>query len=126
VADADDTKGYTGTTVTTGTYRRTLTLSNGSVIWDLSGNMGEQVNKSNLLSTTNPADFASPTSWTGSACGATAGYYSFSGDDGVGQCAYAGQYSYASVGPLRAGLNAGNGIGRIYSSTTPAANVFLR
>lgn len=52
VADANDTLGYSGTgnssgdaTVTSGmvgnTQRRTLTLSNGNVIWDIAGNTYE-------------------------------------------------------------------------------------
>jgi prepilin-type N-terminal cleavage/methylation domain-containing protein len=41
VADANDANGYSGETNTGGNQRRTLTLSNGAVIWDLSGNVLE-------------------------------------------------------------------------------------
>jgi len=40
-ADASDANGYANTGDTTGNQRRTLTLSNGEVIWDLSGNAYE-------------------------------------------------------------------------------------
>ena len=40
-ASANDSDGYSGTGQSTGTQRRTLTLSNGEVIWDLAGNANE-------------------------------------------------------------------------------------
>lgn len=40
-ADSDDNNGYAHTNNTTGNQRRTLRLSNGEVIWDLSGNVFE-------------------------------------------------------------------------------------
>ena len=39
VADTNDSNGYAGETNTGGNQRRTLTLTNGEVIWDLSGNV---------------------------------------------------------------------------------------
>jgi formylglycine-generating enzyme required for sulfatase activity len=41
VADSNDSNGYTGETNTGGKQRRTLTLTNGEVIWDLAGNVWE-------------------------------------------------------------------------------------
>lgn len=38
---ASDSDGYNGTGNTSGTQRRTMTLSNGEVIWDFSGNVSE-------------------------------------------------------------------------------------
>jgi len=38
-ADTNDTNGYYGTGQTTGEQRRTLTLTNGEVIWDMAGNV---------------------------------------------------------------------------------------
>lgn len=38
-ADANDANGYSGETNTGGNQRRTLTLTNGEVIWDLAGNV---------------------------------------------------------------------------------------
>lgn len=40
-ADTNDSNGYAGETNTGGNQRRTLTLSNGQVIWDLAGNVWE-------------------------------------------------------------------------------------
>lgn len=40
-ADTNDANGYFGETNTGGTQRRTLTLSNGEVIWDFAGNVYE-------------------------------------------------------------------------------------
>ena len=40
-ADANDANGYSGETNTGGNQRRTLTLTNGAVIWDLAGNVHE-------------------------------------------------------------------------------------
>lgn len=41
LASADDAQGYTNTSNASGNQRRTLTLSNGQVIWDFSGNVWE-------------------------------------------------------------------------------------
>ena len=41
VADTSDTNGYAGETNTGGNQKRTLTLTNGEVIWDMSGNVWE-------------------------------------------------------------------------------------
>ncbi|MET4781613.1 prepilin-type N-terminal cleavage/methylation domain-containing protein [Glaciihabitans sp. UYNi722] len=41
VADTNDANSYSGETNTGGNQRRTLTLTNGQVIWDLAGNVGE-------------------------------------------------------------------------------------
>ncbi len=40
-ADSNDSNGYSGETNTGGNQRRTLTLANGAVIWDLAGNVYE-------------------------------------------------------------------------------------
>jgi len=49
-ASTDDTDGYNGTSNTSpSNQRRTLTLSNGNVIWDLAGNVWEHVNKANTI-----------------------------------------------------------------------------
>ncbi len=43
-ADTNDANGYAGETNTGGNQRRTLTLNNGQVIWDLAGNIAEYTN----------------------------------------------------------------------------------
>jgi prepilin-type N-terminal cleavage/methylation domain-containing protein len=43
-ATTDDTDGYNGTGSSSGNQRRTLTLTNGEVIWDLAGNVWEWTN----------------------------------------------------------------------------------
>jgi len=66
-ASTDDTKGYFNTLNSSGDQRRTLTLSNGNVIWDLAGNVWEHVNKANT-----PLDgsgYASTTNLVSNACG---------------------------------------------------------
>jgi hypothetical protein len=55
-ASNDDTQGYFGTdgpvsgggTGTNATQKRTLSLSNGSVIWDFAGNINQEVQRSNM------------------------------------------------------------------------------
>jgi hypothetical protein len=55
-ASNDDTQGYFGTdgpasgggTGTNATQRRTLSLSNGSIIWDFAGNVYQEVQRSNM------------------------------------------------------------------------------
>ncbi len=44
VADPSDSNGYAGETNVGGNQRRTLTLSNGQVIWDIAGNIWEWTN----------------------------------------------------------------------------------
>lgn len=44
LAASSDSDNYSGTGQTSGTQRRTLTLSNGEVIWDISGNVWEWTN----------------------------------------------------------------------------------
>lgn len=45
-ADPNDANGYFGTNDTSGNQRRTLTLSNGSVVWDFAGNVWQHVQRS--------------------------------------------------------------------------------
>ncbi len=54
VASTNDSLGYTGETNTGGNQKRTLSLSNGSVVWDLAGNVWEWTNniQSSAIDTT--------------------------------------------------------------------------
>lgn len=54
-ASADDNDGYSGTTNSTGSrQKRTMTLSNGEVIWDFGGNVMERTAGSHLSPTIQP------------------------------------------------------------------------
>jgi Tfp pilus assembly protein PilE len=68
-ASTDDSDGYYLTGNTSGTQRRTLTLTNGQVIWDFSGNIGEYT--TGTISSGNHAGLTSQSSggwleWTNS------------------------------------------------------------
>ena len=89
--------------------KRQLKLSNGEVVWDMAGNVWEHVNGANTL------DGSGYATMSGDVCSAGINqWYSFSGNDGAPACSFAAPYSYAAYGPATPGMNAGNGIGRIY------------
>lgn len=114
-ADTNDLNGYAGETNTGGNQRRTLTLTNGQVIWDLAGNIQEWTSgKTNNLTAQQP------------------------GINGLG---YANrEYSALTnggsfdirVNPVSTGINGAdswvnNGVGRIYSSSDDSSQRgFLR
>jgi phosphatidylserine/phosphatidylglycerophosphate/cardiolipin synthase-like enzyme len=56
-ASIDDTDSYYGTNNTTGNQRRTLTLTNGQIIWDLPGNVWEWTDDIIDLSINRPISF---------------------------------------------------------------------
>lgn len=99
-ASPDDSDGYYGETNTGGNQRRTLTLSNGSVIWDLAGNVWEWTNDTiagaNEPYGDTPAfawrEFTAITSW--------------------------GTITQQTAGPLNSTWNSTQGIGEIYSDGT--------
>ncbi len=113
VASVDDTQGYINTgdkaSTSDGSYgnyssdieqaykgqRRTLTLSNGQIIWDLAGDVWEHVNKANTL---NGSNFDNGFNLVSNACGGN-GNYSFyaAGADTATQCAFKSGYSYANI-----------------------------
>ena len=116
---ATNTVGASGTHL----YRRTHTLSNGEVIWDLSGNVYEWTNDTRttaqLLS-----NFSSQTSSWYEYDGTVAGFSTadFSSDRYI---------PYLSVAPSTGVYNSDNGIGRIYIDTNTASpsgdiHAFLR
>lgn len=97
-ASIDDTNGYFGTGQSSpSTQKRTLTLSNGSVVWDMAGNTWEWTN--NTITGANgpyaaPAglnwrEFPNITNW--------------------------GTMTQQTAGPVNSAWNYTNGIGRIYS-----------
>lgn len=104
-AGTDDNSGYFGTGQTTGNQRRTLTLSNGEVIWDLAGNVCEWT--SNTQSGGQPSVTGDNYNW-----------HEWTAINNLGTL-------LPNPSPLATGLtNAGtwtsasNGIGMIYSSNT--------
>lgn len=56
-AGTDDANGYANTGVTSGSQRRTLTMNNGSVIWDLSANAAEWVAPQGTSVMPSPSDY---------------------------------------------------------------------
>ena len=107
-ASTDDTDGYNGTGNSSGNQRRTLTLTNGEVIWDMAGNVWE---------------------WTSQAL--TASNIGVSGDTGFswrewnnGSLSFGNLPSISRSGAIAAvsGLasitswNSSNGIGQVYSN----------
>ena len=120
-ANADDAQGYDGTGQTTpANQRRTHTLSNGQVIWDLAGNVWEW--NSNVISCAAaactsaemPYDVSPAEEWV----------------EFTNLVSY-GQLSYDLIRPSNVTWNATQGFGRIYTdanAAAPSGNVhaFLR
>lgn len=103
-ADAEDANGYTGETNIGGNQRRTLTLTNGNVIWDLAGNVWE---------------WTSGTSTTGQP-GASG--YSFRQWDGLsvpGSLRINPSPVYANSSGIN--WSSGHGVGMIYSDSNETA-----
>ena len=114
-ADASDANGYTGTGQTTGNQKRTLTLTNGEVIWDMAGNITEWT--SGQVSGANNQPGAPGTGWTG---------YEWPSVTSLGTIS-------VSPTPASTGLSGaaswstGNGVGYLASDTTQSAlRGFLR
>ena len=113
-ASSDDTNGYYLTNNTSpSTQKRTLTLSNGQIIWDMAGNIWQWTNDT-ILGKNEPT-------------GATPGWNwrSFStADDGSGNGGITtwGGMTQTSAGPSNSAWNASNGIGRIFSDGTGTNN----
>ncbi|HPO75387.1 MAG TPA: hypothetical protein PLL80_02160, partial [Candidatus Pacearchaeota archaeon] len=102
-ASTDDNEGYFGTGNTSGNQRRTLTLSNGSVIWDLAGNVWEWTNntiaQNNQPGSSNTCDDAA-----GTGC-----WFEFTEIND-----YRG-LSYNVIRPSDSSWNSSNGVGKIWS-----------
>jgi prepilin-type N-terminal cleavage/methylation domain-containing protein len=137
-ADPNDANGYAGTDGPTsggGTcasgcsttqlqQKRTLTLSNGSIVWDIGGNVWDWTNDT-ILGKNEPTNGTPGFNWR-----------AFStADDGSGNGGITvwnpngGTGTQQFFGPMTASWNANNGIGRIYSDGTATNNstyAFLR
>jgi formylglycine-generating enzyme required for sulfatase activity len=87
--------------------RRTLTLSNGNQIWDLSGNVWEWTNDLD--------NDATNSGWAG-------GFASWSWQE----WSSVGATQRNNAGPSNSGYNSGNGMGQVYGNNTTGGNAFLR
>ncbi|HNR66108.1 MAG TPA: hypothetical protein PKJ95_07450 [Atribacterota bacterium] len=92
-----------GTDSLTDIHKRTLTLSNGEVIWDIAGNVWEWTDAT-ILGKDEPQGVANPT--------------------GFGWYQYSNLYSYGALSPerllpLNPTWNTNQGYGRIYTSGVP-------
>ena len=99
-ADSNDSNGYAGETNTGGNQRRTLTLSNGSVVWDVAGNVWQWTNDT-ITGANQPT-------------GATPG---FAWREYTAITTW-GSLTQAKAGPLNSSWNSSNGVGQIYSDGT--------
>lgn len=104
-----DTDPYSGTGNTApSNQKRTFTLSNGSIVWDLAGNVYEHVQRS--LSDTKVPQNQQPTLSTTADDGAgVAGWGEFTDISGYGAL------SYNELRPSNSSWNATQGMGRIYT-----------
>ena len=134
-ADPSDANGYsngTGGTMTnqtvtnTGDERRTYTLSNGSVVWDMSGNVWEEVQRSSKNAGDNTATITPPTCSNGTAgwewCqwNSTAPYVTAYNDS---------SFSAATVAPPNSSWTSAQGMGQLYtygSGANQGTNAFVR
>ena len=105
VASADDTQGYFGTSAATN-QKRTLSLSNGSVIWDMAGNVWQWTNDT-ITGTNQPNagvgafgwhEFTAVTSW--------------------------GTMTQSTAGPSNNTWNSSKGMGELYSEGATDATIY--
>ncbi len=109
-------------------WNRRLILSNNSNIWDLSWNVREHVNKSNIPTTSN---LRSTNSWNNStirisnSCNWVNNWNSFYWNDWFAECTFTNSYTYPNIWPKTLNLNSSNWIWRIHSYNT-TNNIFVR
>ena len=105
-ADSNDSNGYAGETNTGGNQRRTLTLSNGSVVWDMAGNVWQWTNDT-ITGTNQPHGTATGWNWLEYTAITTWG-----------------SLTQAKTGPLNSSWNSSNGVGMIYSENASDATTY--
>jgi formylglycine-generating enzyme required for sulfatase activity len=104
--NAEGLAGSTSTHQSDFTHLRTLTLSNSSTIWDLSGNVWEWTNDT-ITGTNEPHGV--PASWNWLEYPSITTW---------------GSMTQSTAGPANAAWNSGNGMGQIYSENATDATVF--
>ena len=125
-ASSNDADGYYGETNTGGNQRRTYTLSNGSVIWDMSGNIWQHVQRSTM----NQGDLT--TTMALPACSnATAGWEwcEFASPGNPYISSWSADVAQANIAPPNSSWYSANGVGVVYTYGTGAnqnTQVFLR
>ena len=105
-ADSNDANGYTGETNTGGNQRRTLALSNGSVVWDMAGNVWQWTNDT-ITGTNEPHGTATGWNWNEYTAITTWG-----------------SLTQAKTGPMNSSWNSSNGVGMIYSENASDATAY--
>jgi formylglycine-generating enzyme required for sulfatase activity len=110
IASADDSQACYGTTTNgsntcggTGSQKRTLTLSNGEVVWDMAGNVWQWTD--NTISSAQPSSTFTANTWNWSG---------FTSDGAAGYLTGWGSLSYDAIQPSNSSWNANQGVGRIY------------
>jgi prepilin-type N-terminal cleavage/methylation domain-containing protein len=118
-----DTDGYANTGNTSGNQRRTLTLANGEVIWDLVGNVWEHVMRT-------PADIQTTIDLPACTDGIAAwGYCQYGSSTTPYIAGWTADVSQSYVGPSNTSWNSSQGVGQIYTykdGTDQWTNIFLR
>jgi prepilin-type N-terminal cleavage/methylation domain-containing protein len=112
-ASPDDSQGWYGETNQGGNQRRTLALSNGSIIWDLAGDVFEDVQRSTM----NQGDATNTI--IGPACNGTnysgwCDYSDYSPPSGYYVTSWTLDVPQAKVAPPNPSWNASQGVGQIY------------
>ncbi len=130
VADPNDANGWAGetnkTVTNTNDERRTYTLSNGSVVWDMAGNLWQEVQRSQMNQGDNTNTITPPTCSNGTAgwewCqwNSTAPYVTAYNDS---------SFSAATVAPPNNTWTSAQGMGQILtwgSGVNQSTNTFIR
>jgi prepilin-type N-terminal cleavage/methylation domain-containing protein len=118
-ADSNDANGYAGEINVGGNQRRTLYLSNGSVVWDMGGNLWEHVQRS----TKDQGDTL--TAMTLPSCAASTGGWAFCEFPAINWTG--STVSQASVAPLTVTWNSTNGVGEVWTyAGTQGTTVLFR
>jgi prepilin-type N-terminal cleavage/methylation domain-containing protein len=128
-ADPNDANGYAGTSSATN-QRRTYTLSNGSVIWDMAGNVWQEVQRSVMNQGDLTTTMALPVRSDGAA---TWDWGEYGGAGTTNNAKYVSSWStdvaLSKVGPPNSSWNSTNGMGQVNTwgnGVNQNTNAFVR